>query len=168
MLCKTTDELKISTPALREEGDGVQDARTLCDAGFQPPPSARRATPEMHGDGQGRLWISTPALREEGDIAQLPLVHAAVFISTPALREEGDSQKRQKPRHTPISTPALREEGDRECPRLNDVVIHFNPRPPRGGRHRNQRGIVPIYRFQPPPSARRATGRPSRAAWGPL
>jgi len=80
---------KISTPALREEGDDgvVRGARD--ENRFQPPPSARRAT-AVSVLGINSDAISTPALREEGDFHRCAGRVPGISISTPALREEGD------------------------------------------------------------------------------
>ena len=102
----------ISTHALREEGDynapGHQYAFDL----FLPTPSARRATRLSYASRLGRLVISTHALREEGD----PGASAADLLPLP------------------ISTHALREEGDGVNHALQSPLLHFYPRPPRGGR----------------------------------
>ena len=60
----------ISTHALREEGDAGARHSSSSSRGFLPTPSARRATAAVKGalraDG-----ISTHALREEGDLTVL-------------------------------------------------------------------------------------------------
>ena len=57
---------KISTHALREEGD-IQFLLAFCPGNiFLPTPSARRATATIDGV-ENKLGISTHALREEGD-----------------------------------------------------------------------------------------------------
>ena len=57
-----------------------------------------------------------------------------------------------------ISIHALREEGDTPFEISNTRQGgHFNPRPPRGGRHVINKFIDAITRFQSTPSARRAT-----------
>ena len=57
---------KISTHALREEGDFTRSPIGLRTSLFLPTPSARRATHSHAPDG-GNQRISTHALREEGD-----------------------------------------------------------------------------------------------------
>ena len=57
---------KISTHALREEGDDYIPDFAAC-ALFLPTPSVRRATVLPGVVGHGGLEISTHALREEGD-----------------------------------------------------------------------------------------------------
>ena len=124
---------RISTHALREEGDNRSPFVPCSRMIFLPTPSARRATrrrvPHVHV-----LAISTHALREEGDKYVVGIL-ARALISTHALREEGDCST-QRPKasslpflptpsarrataHVPqladlpvISTHALREEGD--------------------------------------------------------
>ena len=80
--------MRISTHALREEGDSRWRRCRNATTAFLPTPSARRAT------SVGRqividITISTHALREEGD---QPAVTGFIdlLISTHALREEGD------------------------------------------------------------------------------
>ena len=61
-------------------------------------------------------------------------------ISIHALREEGDLDMvfRKKAKAT-ISIHALREEGDAATGISGTKVLHFYPRPPRGGRQQKQR-----------------------------
>ena len=79
-------------------------------------------------------------------------------ISIHALREEGDGSRWQLPctRRT-ISIHALREEGDRQRCCKVQRFLHFNPRPPRGGRHFELVHPQSQSKFQSTPSARRAT-----------
>ena len=56
------------------------------------------------------------------------------MISIHALREEGDQALRVVHPEQPISIHALREEGDGNAWAMPCYAIHFNPRPPRGGR----------------------------------
>ena len=88
---------RISTHALREEGDTVIDP-----------------------DLASRLDISTHALREEGDIYNTIPENYIIDISTHALREEGDMIPHRPGRAYLISTHALREEGD--VRRRHDVM----------------------------------------------
>ena len=148
---------KISTHALREEGD-LHDLH-------------RAHSPEH---------ISTHALREEGDIDFPPLKTPTPTISTHALREEGDytngllnvdtaqflptpSARRatatvgQNLFPCTISTHALREEGDPLSWSTKSTKPHFYPRPPRGGRPTGATVTATSGLFLPTPSARRAT-----------
>ena len=59
---------KISTHALREEGDRAAACVSLQNVLFLPTPSARRATPAGSCGQHGCTPISTHALREEGDL----------------------------------------------------------------------------------------------------
>ena len=119
---------RISTHALREEGDNRSPFVPCSRMIFLPTPSARRATrrrvPHVHV-----LAISTHALREEGDATLLGSAACTINISTHALREEGDSPPR----------PA------RPCSR------YFYPRPPRGGRQIRRRHTCPCPYFYPRP-----------------
>ena len=56
-----------------------------------------------------------------------------------------------------VSTHALREEGDRGGGRYAGRRVHFNPRPPRGGRPYWPVALCGTELFQSTPSARRAT-----------
>ena len=103
-------------------------------------------------------------------------------ISTHALLAEGDHQRLESTRlQEQISTHALLAEGDSMMPVASAAIMHFNPRPPRGGRPciwpspislasyfnpRPPRGgrLQPLFHFpiqhiifQPTPSSRRAT-----------
>ena len=57
-----------------------------------------------------------------------------VIISIHALRGEGDNQKQRRAAHLTISIHALRGEGDVILACGVYRSIHFNPRPPWGGR----------------------------------
>ena len=103
--------VRISTHALREEGDVVGWRTADLSGLFLPTPSARRAT-SAPGREISYKDISTHALREEGDISssvfgsQMPdfyprpprggrpvplyCLDPDQYISTHALREEGD------------------------------------------------------------------------------
>ena len=100
--------------------------------------------------------ISIHALREEGD-QPLGWRFLRRSISIHALREEGDRPPITYRQIAGISIHALREEGDRRGRCMCFRRLHFNPRPPRGGRHSAN---IPDYfnkLFQSTPSARRAT-----------
>ena len=60
-------------------------------------------------------------------------------------------------RIVPISTHALREEGDAGLPGCAGGRENFYPRPPRGGRQFSFGRGIPLPKFLPTPSARRAT-----------
>ena len=67
-----------------------------------------------------------------------------------------------------ISIHALREEGDSKDGTIAGGAKNFNPRPPRGGRPKQQNYFIPRQVFQSTPSARRATlssaAKPRRAS----
>ena len=102
--------------------------------------------------------ISIHALREEGDTRLMRYCCSVLKISIHALREEGDCKPsiNQIPALS-ISIHALREEGDRSPVSFLQPHPYFNPRPPRGGRHKHQSKLRWCVKFQSTPSARRAT-----------
>ena len=104
-------QIKISTHALREEGDHDL-GNSMDDAGkFLPTPSARRATViELL---MGLISpISTHALREEGDVEVAELFTIpSIFLPTPSARRATVCSTVYRSRES-ISTHALREEGD--------------------------------------------------------
>ena len=66
-----TQDVMISTHALREEGDTAAAAAAAAkESEFLPTPSARRATAQLFSSVK-RNVISTHALREEGDWSSL-------------------------------------------------------------------------------------------------
>ena len=78
--------------------------------------------------------ISIHALREEGD-RRLVIddVLIKIFLSTPSARRATDSPLDERCQLV-ISIHALREEGDSLKSVTIDIIFHFYPRPPRGGR----------------------------------
>ena len=146
--------LDISIHALREEGDIV--VWLHC----QPFWISIHALRE-----EGDCWlrgtcpphpISIHALREEGDGDRFLLRHTA-GISIHALREEGDRGRADAALLRSISIHALREEGDSRSPPTMELLQHFYPRPPRGGRRTGISGLCSMWQFLSTPSARRAT-----------
>ena len=125
---------RISTHALREEGDGG--------AG--------------HAKGKPHL-ISTHALREEGDLREPEMAEKGfLFLPTPSARRatvfRTDGRRSRR-----YFYPRPPRGGRLEETESYYWVTHFYPRPPRGGRRR-QRNILPSWtQFLPTPSARRAT-----------
>ena len=158
----------------RQEPDGG----LTMDAVFQSTPSARRATVGilrvLHTSA-----ISIHALREEGDSLCLTSsrscgnfnprpprggrrpAHAAWmaqcrFQSMPSARRATPGGLRLLFKIS-ISIHALREEGDYAMLLQLPAATDFNPRPPRGGRHRGALRVIVANGFQSTPSARRAT-----------
>ena len=88
------------------------------------------------------------------------------FQSTPSARRatHGRFQRRGD---CIISIHALREEGDAKIQVLRSDYLHFNPRPPRGGRLSPLPASATAFAFQSTPSARRAT-RPFAASPPPV
>ena len=172
---------RISTHALREEGDNRSPFVPCSRMIFLPTPSARRATrrrvPHVHV-----LAISTHALREEGDATLLGSAACTINISTHALREEGDiaAASRTSMFSLFLPTPSARRATNTSSAYLPVPLFlptpsarratappsaqrlphcHFYPRPPRGGRQRTFPSLPISPLFLPTPSARRATRR---------
>ena len=147
----TTAQYRISTHALREEGDQSVSgaARTFWNFYPRPPRGGRpRRFPcrllrqrnfyprpprggRLCGDdyASAPYMISTHALREEGDVVADIYEVDATVISTHALREEGDRRSSGRAQPGQISTHALREEGDKSWPRFNGYLKPFLPTP---------------------------------------
>ena len=124
---------KISIHALREEGDALQAGRLPPGYNFNPrPPRGERPTQHRHG-ARCRVFQSTPSARR-----------ATQYVW--AKNKEGK-----------ISIHALREESDVLLFQQILLQGYFNPRPPRGGRHRQSCRVCITTLFQSTPSARRAT-----------
>ena len=106
--------------------------------------------------------ISIHALREEGDkITGFFYDSHHKFLSTPSARR-ATHQCVLPVKDLLISIHALREEGDELRHRAAGSVLHFYPRPPRGGRPLEKlikRGLI---QFLSTPSARRATYKNNR------
>ena len=128
--------LRISTHALREEGDQPGQLGKQRQSHFYPrPPRGGRLAKFAHS--VIHAMISTHALREEGDRGQATNNQVAA--------------KNFYPRPPRGGRPRLKIPG-------RTAFADFYPRPPRGGRlcRPARPGIRPI--FLPTPSARRATG----------
>ena len=77
---------RISTHALREEGDIFPSGRSNLNKVFLPTPSARRATPQAANIPKPQP-ISTHALREEGDRSRYCVTKPGFgFLPTPSAR----------------------------------------------------------------------------------
>ena len=84
------------------------------------------------------------------------------FLSTPSARR-ATGKPRPWRRHKKFSIHALREEGDAINLDLAKFVLHFYPRPPRGGRLVAASAFTPLSNFYPrPPRGGRHAGNPSR------
>ena len=125
------------------------------------------------------IRISIHALCEEGDLAgQVVLLDQVGFLSTPSARRATWIRTASWVCRS-ISIHALCEEGDSTAPRLKTPLLHFYPRPLRGGRPTTVRCLAcstyfyprplrggrqswsaaseAIFKFLSTPSARRAT-----------
>ena len=176
----------ISIHALREEGDLLGRVFFLLASEFLSTPSARRATLLAITPGW-QAPISIHALREEGDahdgsrvdydkhfyprpprggrpgLDRVFVAHG-VFLSTPSARRATCWCLRAEQAWS-ISIHALREEGDQSRDILALLLMHFYPRPPRGGRPKPEAaGSVPAG-FLSTPSARRATVKYGCLSW---
>ena len=150
----------ISIHALRGEGDDAQpgDAVKRNDFNPRPPWGGRRKQREranifcaisihaLRGEGDFSLLefvplydISIHALRGEGDaLRALCFTLTAAFQSTPSVGRATRSARRRRQKKRFQSTPSV----GRATKRLVAVYytyIDFNPRPPWGGRHSNNR-----------------------------
>ena len=177
-------EYRISTHALREEGDQPQARGRTSSCRFLPTPSARRATwSDAERDAKDRDFYPRPprggrqnaAAQAAASAEFLPTPSARratarflqtadlPMISTHALREEGDTETGKSHWSWAISTHALREEGDNDVGEHIRIERNFYPRPPRGGRPGEQVTVGVGLEFLPTPSARRATRRRRRS-----
>ena len=87
------------------------------------------------GVALGQNLISIHAPREGGDLHLSALIRSAYWISIHAPREGGDLRTGVALGQNLISIHAPREGGDRFLVAGLGRHEHFNPRPPRGGRH---------------------------------
>ena len=133
----------ISIHALREEGDSQSSRTTAATDTFLSTPSARRATRSHLLISAHRIsFLSTPSARRATVVA-LPPLRGVPDISIHALREEGDRAARLRELLRPVflSTPSARR-----ATALLDLkhhhVVHFYPRPPRGGRPQPHQSIL--------------------------
>ena len=155
------DVTQISIHALREEGDWMPAAWPPIISRFLSTPSARRATwpqrtsAKRHSDfyprpprGGRRVtnaiyqqtvqFLSTPSARrateQRSPKPQVAGLIPAGFLSTPSARRATGIKTTGSKKDILISIHALREEGDRYCLENGTALLHFYPRPPRGGR----------------------------------
>ena len=177
MMEKNNEKKHISIHALREEGDGRLNVCFRDALNFNPRPPRGGRPVQMVRYSSSR--ISIHALREEGDAVILVKRHfrdnfnprpprggrqrnssrafaPTLFQSTPSARRAtllllGGSGAAH------ISIHALREEGDSPLAPRTAAFPYFNPRPPRGGRHKDANAHNALFEFQSTPSARRAT-----------
>ena len=141
-------------------GDSYRNALLMI---FLSTPSARRATIYFPSMRPAR-FISIHALREEGDRKTRAAPTILHGISIHALREEGDVldfcsyAERKEFLSTPSARRATAPSSVRQCP-----VLHFYPRPPRGGRlgMRSERRFSCTYFYPRPPRG----GRRIRRSW---
>ena len=168
----------LSTPSARRATDqAIGAAKFLQDFYPRPPRGGRQF---RRAAGVGCIAISIHALREEGDqsvrvrwghlgdfyprpprggrpAAEAPAVTVSM-ISIHALREEGDFMQSDVPASAEkfLSTPSARRATKTQVP-VVQLLAHFYPRPPRGGRPDTRLMTLRLTVFLSTPSARRAT-----------
>ena len=148
--------LRISTHALREEGDWAWTAPAGRCCLFLPTPSARRATENA------RLFhiLSAdfyPRPPRGGRLNGSALTWGNVqFLPTPSARRATSDDTAQLPYWLNFY-PRPPRGGRPRCRRLPRPARNFYPRPPRGGRRLNGTFLNLFDAFLPTPSARRAT-----------
>ena len=156
--CDSQQDRLISIHSLRMEGDGIRHFRKrrseyfnplpphggrlchllpiLSHLLFQSTPSAWRETSPPQCDTRRKQFQSTPsAWRETGSFHNFRFRHE---ISIHSLRMEGDVVSGQNAEGNTISIHSLRMEGDEAIGYDLNVILHFNPLPPHGGRQPGQ------------------------------
>ena len=127
-----------------------------CSLQFQSTFSARRTT-RQRADRRRKSYISIHVLREEDDLSSGASISShSLFQSTSSARRTTQLMPRQLQRER-ISIHVLREEDDSPRAYPRPPQSHFNPRPPRGGRHESVEGGAVLFLFQSTSSARRTT-----------
>ena len=123
----------ISIHALREEGDISFFGKQQIKGRFLSTPSARRATkpPRNSCPAAGYFYPRPPRGGRQYNLESLR--EYVVFLSTPSARRATTSQFSRITMQV-ISIHALREEGDLVIIVAIIALVHFYPRPPRGGR----------------------------------
>ena len=99
---------------------------------FLSTPSARRATGGQSAPIMQGLFLSTPSARRATGCCHERVI-ALEFLSTPSARRATSGEYTMFSIEG-ISIHALREEGDFVRFVRNVRIVHFYPRPPRGGR----------------------------------
>ena len=135
-------------------GRHTRCASLICQYQFQSTPPARGATNTLCDTGDINA-ISIHAPREGGD-SKIRSDRAKVDISIHAPREGGDLRVMMMLPPSKISIHAPREGGDRDPSGGSGHHADFNPRPPRGGRHRRcaSRSRRPYFNPRPPRGGR--------------
>ena len=123
---------------------------------FQSTPSARRATAPTRIPASTPTYFNPRPPRGERPTQHRHGARCRVFQSTPSARR-ATQYVWAKNKEGKISIHALREESDVLLFQQILLQGYFNPRPPRGGRHRQSCRVCITTLFQSTPSARRAT-----------
>ena len=128
-----TDIIFLSTPSARRATGAVPRAARPQLYFYPRPPRGGRPQPALPPRSCGSYFYPRPP--RGGRQVGLGVRTSRIVISIHALREEGDVHKGHPRRSLSISIHALREEGDVNVILQFGHLIHFYPRPPRGGRH---------------------------------
>ncbi len=148
--------VKISTLAPREGSDLQDQFPQSVRCVFQPSLPARGATGICLASGQNRTYFNPRSPRGERPVSVVMMACPAA-ISTLAPREGSDDDDLHLPGILEISTLAPREGSDTAPDQRDQSASNFNPRSPRGERHRLFHRFVGRGGFQPSLPARGAT-----------
>ena len=124
---------------------------------FQSTPPARGATVGRGEQGDPQADDFNPRPPRGGRLHQAEPPRRSRGISIHAPREGGDLRIGIGHRIQQISIHAPREGGDWQPAGRIRRRVHFNPRPPRGGRRSTSAGAMTLSIFQSTPPARGAT-----------
>ena len=156
-IMRYTSISRISTHALREEGDAVQGDAAAYTGTFLPTPSARRATPCAAARGLTASNFYPRPPRGGRPALAHKITNRLQFLPTPSARRATCAVRHHYADRAAISTHALREEGD--PPQCFAPADHpaFLPTPSARRATRLLRMKLTGFLFLPTPSARRAT-----------
>ena len=148
-------EVRISIHALRGEGDVKEALLSDITSYFNPRPPWGGRRPASERAAEAVIFQSTPSVgRATSNVEYFPYIEE--FQSTPSVGRATGKVCFAKVDIT-ISIHALRGEGDDELEAPIVFMIHFNPRPPWGGRQRMRGQVTSRLSFQSTPSVGRAT-----------
>ena len=157
--------VRISTHALREEGDKCRPAPHNHLVYFYPrPPRGGRLESGFDGMVCYHFYPRPPRGGRRGRRA--PVLRQPDFYPRPP-RGGRPADHGSVDRNRSISTHALREEGDKMTLKFDAPAFNFYPRPPRGGRRcwTSSRPTIPYFYPRPPRGGRRQMSLPIMAVW---